>query len=155
MEASLRERIHSDLLAAMRAKDERLVSVLRMIIAAFEKKQIENRSAGRSEEFTLAEEEALLRAEIKRRREASAIFVSGGRKDLAEKEDAEVSILSKYVPPEASQAEIESAAKAAVAATGAKTQKDMGLAMKEAMKILGGRADGSAVSAEIRKILSA
>lgn len=153
MEVNLRERIHSDLLSAMRAKDEALTSVLRMAIAAFEKRGIEKRSSGAENILSAEEEISVLRSEVKRRRESKDIFEKGGRQDLAEKEDFEIKILSSYLPPELSKDEIFLAVKDAIASTNAKTQKDFGLVMKEAMKALKGKADGSLVSSVIREFL--
>jgi uncharacterized protein YqeY len=153
MAENLRNAVHKDLVEAMKQKDDLRVGVLRMAIAAFEKKGTELRTAGKPE-ATEADLEAVLRSEVKRRKEAQALFIEGKRDDLAEKEGKEIAVLTAYLPPELSEADILAAVKAAIAETGAQSQRDFGAVMKAAGKALQGRADGKRV-AEIAKGLLA
>lgn len=154
MEANLQKRIHKELVEAMRAKDEFRTGVFRMAIASFEKRAIEKRSKDGSDALSPEDEIGVIRSEVKRRRESKELFEKGGRQDLAEKEAREIEILSEYLPPEISIEEIERTVRDAITSTGATTQKDFGTVMKEAMKTLKGRADGAAVGAVIREILT-
>lgn len=154
MAEDLREKLRNDLTAAMRAKDEALMGVLRMVIAAMEKKSTELRTAGKGSELSPDDVLGVLRSEVKRRKESRDIFRSGGREDLALKEDKEIEILSAYLPPELSDEEISSAVRAAITETGATSVKDLGLVMKSAMVTLKGRVDGNRVNAIIRALLS-
>jgi uncharacterized protein YqeY len=154
MAEDLRKKLHSDLTAAMRAKDETLMGVLRMVIAAMEKKATELRSAGKGGELSSDDVIGVFRSEVKRRKESRDIFRSGGREDLALKEEKEIEILSAYLPPELSDEEISEAVRAAITETGATSAKDLGIVMKSAMVTLKGRVDGNRVSAVIRTLLS-
>jgi len=146
--------MQSDLKDAMRAKDEALMGVLRMALAAFEKRSTEKRTAGGEAALTPEDEIAVLRSEAKRRKESKEIFEKNGRQDLATKEAFEIEALSRYLPPELSKEEIARAVKDAIASTGATTQKEFGAVMKEAMQMLGGRASGEAVSVVVKEALN-
>lgn len=154
MAAKLQEKINNDLVNALREKNEMRLSVLRMVSAAFHKREIEKRSAGVA---ALTDEDCLgvLRSELKKRKESRDLFLAGGRADLAEKEVAEMNILAEYLPPEPSREEIEKAVRAAIEKTGATSIKQMGLVMKEVTQALAGRADGAVVSALAREIFGA
>ena len=96
---------------------------------------------------------AVLRKLSKQRREGIAEFTKGGRADLAEKEKAELAILESYLPRDLDDAEIETEVRAAIAAAGATSKKDMGRVMKAAMERVQGRADGKRVQAAVQKLL--
>lgn len=153
MAVKLQEKINNDLVAAMREKQEVRLGVLRMLSAAFHKREIEKRGAGG--ENTLSDDECLgiLRSELKKRKESRDLFTKGGRNDLAEKEVGEISIIAEYLPPELSREEIEHAVRNAIAKTGATSIKQMGLVMKEVSQELKGNVDGSVVSSLVREIL--
>ncbi len=161
---ALKKIIESDLKEALRAKDELRLSTLRMVSAAIHNREIEKRtrlaqaSAERAKtgESELTEEETarVLRAEIKKRKDAAEGFEKGGRADRAEKERQEGEIIQKYLPAELSDADLEKIVGEVVAAAGAVTEKDFGRVMGEAMKRTRGQASGDRVSGIVRKLLA-
>ena len=148
---TLNEQIASSITAAMKSKDAARLSTLRMLKAAVMNKEVEK---GR----TLEDAEILqvVAALVKQRRDSIEQFEKGGRRDLVEKESAEVAVLETYLPPAASAADIEAAIDAAIAETGASSAKDMGKVMKAVMpKLAGKNADGRAVNEAVRRKLGA
>lgn len=142
------ERIDSDLKEGMKAKNESVVSSLRMVKSAFKNKQIELGHPLTDEEATL-----VLRTTVKQYRDALSDFTSAGRTDLMEKQKAEIELLERYLPADISEAEIEAIIKKAIADSGAASgefAKVMGVVMKE----VAGRADGNAVRAIVQRMLA-
>jgi hypothetical protein len=140
------EQVEKDLVAAMKAKEELKLSVLRMAKAAFMNKKVELGKA-------LGDPEALavLRTLIKQRRDSAEQFRKGKRDDLADKEEAEIKIIELYLPAGASAEEIDAAVASAIQETGAASAKDMGKVMKAAMAQLAGKnVDGKQVSEKVR-----
>ncbi len=153
------EKIQNDLKAAMKSGDALRLSTLRMAQSAIHNKALEKRAAlvkagGAAEETVLTDDEiiSVLKTEVKRRKEASAEFKKGNRKELAEKEQKEAIILGAYLPAEADDAVLEEAAKAAVAEIGT-DPKQFGRVMGLAMKKLAGKASGERVSEVVRRLL--
>ena len=147
---SLSNTVSNDLTAAMKAKDSGRLSALRMLKAAIMNKGVEK---GRD----LDDQEVLqvINALVKQRRDSIEQFGNAGRTDLVEKETAELTILSAYLPPGASQEDIESAVAAAIAETGATSAKDMGKVMKAVTaKLAGLTVDGRALSEAVKKRLA-
>lgn len=150
----MKEKILADLKAAMRAKDERRLSVLRMLSSAIHNKELEKRAkSGKAEELTEEETITVVRSEVKKRRDAIAEFEKGGRKDLADQESAELQILEAYLPQELSDEEIEKVVKGVVAELGVSDPKQFGRIMGEVMKRVKGQASGDRVSAAVKKLL--
>ena len=146
---SLEQSLSTDIVSAMRAKDATRLTALRMLKTALTNKSIEK---GRALEA--AEELQVVSQLVKQRRDSIDQFTKGGRKDLADKEQAEIMILDTYLPAAASDDEIGSAVAAAITETGASTQKDMGRVMKAVMAALAGKTvDGKKVNEAVRKIL--
>jgi len=137
----LAERINSDLKDAMKRGDSAVVSVLRMLIAAVRNKEIEKKTRPLSDEAVID----VLATEVRKRKEAVEGFEKGGRRQMADKERAEIDVVKKYLPEEASDDEIRNAVRAAIAKFGASGPKDMGKVMGEVMPAFKGRADGTAV----------
>jgi uncharacterized protein YqeY len=138
------------MIEAMKAKDEVRLSTVRMIKAALKKQEIDSMKP--LDETT---ELQVMNTLMKQRREAADQFRKGGRKDLAEKEEAELRLITTYLPPAASSAEIEDAVAAAIAETGANSQKQMGVVMKAAQaKLSGKRIDGKTLSDVVKQKLS-
>lgn len=138
---SLQERIQTDITAAMRGRDGLRRDVLRMVSSAaynVEKRQGHPLS---DDEYT-----AVLSREVKTRRESVEAFRSGGREDLAAKEEAEIAILGEYLPHALSEAEIDALVQEAIGATGASSARDMGVVMGWLSPRIRGRADGKRVS---------
>ena len=146
----IREKISNSLKEAMKAGQDFEVGVFRMIISAFHNKEIEKKGKGGEEK--ISEEEALeiLAKEAKKRKESILAFEKGGRKDLADKEKAELKMIEVYLPAQLPREEVEKAVLEAIKKTGAKEAKDFGLAMREAMAGLKGKADAS-IAGEILK----
>jgi uncharacterized protein YqeY len=148
---TLSERINHDLTAAMKAKDAARTSTLRMAKAAIMNKEIDKKSA-----LDDAETLKLLQGLVKQREDSVEQFRKAGRAELVAKEEAELAVLSGYLPQQASEAQIQAAIERAVAETGAAGPRDMGKLMKAALAALeqaGTPADGKRVSEAARKRL--
>jgi uncharacterized protein YqeY len=145
------ERVERDLVAAMKAREELRLSVLRMMKSALKLKQVElTRPLEDSEAL------AILRTLLKQRHESAEQFRKGGREELAAKEEAEIKIVEEYLPAAASDEEIAVAVSAAIAETGAAGAKDLGRVMKAAMAKLAGRnVDGKRVNEKARALIGA
>jgi uncharacterized protein len=121
----LRDQINDALKEAMKAKNERAVSTLRMINSALKNADIEARGAGKQ---PLGDPEllALLQKMIKQRQESVELYKQGGRADLVRQEEEEIAVISAYLPKQMSEPEMKAAVEAAVKETGAAGMKDMG-----------------------------
>lgn len=146
----LYQQLHKDLIAALKEKRGFELSVLRMLSAALKNKEIEKRTSSGSPMLTEQDVIDALTREAKKRREAAALFNTGNRAELAEKELKEVEIIQKYLPALLSAEEVESVVKEVVEG-GA---KDFASAMKTAMAQLKGKADGKAVGDAVKKLLA-
>jgi uncharacterized protein YqeY len=145
----LMERIQSDLIAAMKRKDELRLSVLRMVKTALKHREIE-----KMRPLEEAEELQALQTLVKQRRESAEQYAKGGRADLAEIETREIVIIESYMPAGASEGDMKTAIDAAIADTGAKTPQQMGLVVKAAKARLAGKTvDGKALSDRVRERL--
>ena len=149
-EMSLEKKITDDIASAMKAKDAAQLSTLRMLKAALMNKGIE-----KNRPLEPAEELQVVSMLVKQRRDSIEQFTAGGRSDLADKERSEIAYLEAYLPPAASDEELDHAIAAAITATGAASPKDMGKVMKAAMARLAGKTvDGTKVSAAVKARLS-
>jgi uncharacterized protein YqeY len=146
---SLQDDLATAMRAAMKAGDAPRVSTLRMAMAAAHNRQIELGHA-----LTDAEAVEVLDRQVKQRRESVELFRSGGRPELADKEEAEIAVLREFLPEPLSADELERMARDAVAATGASGPADMGKVMGVLVPQTKGRADGKAVSDLVRRLLS-
>ena len=129
---------------AMKEGDKDRVQALRLILSELQKAAKEGDG----------DETAVLRRERKRRQESARAFREGGRDELATAEESEAALIGAYLPAELSDDELDSIVAAAIAETGAVEMKQMGVAMKAAMAKVGGRADGSRVSAKVKEALA-
>jgi hypothetical protein len=127
----------------MRAGEKERVGALRLVLSELQKAAKE----GGEDEL------AVLRRERKRRVEAAKAYRDGGREDLAGGEEAEGELIGAYLPAELSDEELEGIVALAVRESGAQSAKDMGIAMKQAMAVVDGRADGKRVSGLVRAAL--
>ena len=140
------EQIEKDLVAAMKAREELRLSVLRMAKAALMNKKVE---LGKPPED--AEALAVLRTLIKQRHDSAQQFRQGRRDDLADKEEAEIKIIERYLPAGASEEEVDAAVASAIQETGATSARDLGKVMKAAMAKLAGKSvDGKHVNEKAR-----
>jgi uncharacterized protein YqeY len=146
---TLKERITEDMKSAMRASDKERLSTIRMVQAAIKQREVDER-------ITLDDAQviAVLEKMVKQRRESIVQFEAGGRADLADKEKAEIVVLSAYLPEQLTEAEIDALIQAAIAETGAASMKDMGKVMGAVKAKAAGRADMGAVSARIKAALA-
>ncbi|MGZ3459256.1 MAG: GatB/YqeY domain-containing protein [Archangium sp.] len=149
--ATVRERIDADLKDAMRSKNELHTSVLRMLKSAIKYKEVEPGATGPLDETAILQVIGTL---IKQRRDSVEQYKSGGRADLAEKEEQEISVLQSYLPKQLSPDELRAEVQAAITQAGAKSAKDMGAVMKLLTPKLQGRAEGRAISEEVKSQLS-
>jgi hypothetical protein len=147
-----KEQLESDLSQALKSKDALIVSVLRMLKAAWQNLGIELRSQGKE----LSEEDILrlLKKEIKKRQESIEMFIQGKRQDLADKEKQELEILNKYLPAEVSDESLKEILEKMISEGGEDVKSNFGLLMKKAMEELKDKADGSRVSKIIKEIIS-
>src|SRR5579863_2412957 len=150
---SLVEQIQKDITAAMKARDEARLSTLRMVKTALKNREIEKMAA-----LDDKEAQQVLATLIKQRKESVEQFLKGGRKEMADKEAAEITLIETYLPKAAGEAEIVAGVKAVIAEMGAPTMKDMGTVMKNAMSRFSGagmRVDGKVVSETVKRELAA
>jgi hypothetical protein len=135
--------------AAMRAKDSERLSTIRLLIAEIKRKEVDERV-----EVDDAQVVAIVEKMIKQRKDSITQFENGGRQDLADKEKSELAVLSTYMPAGLSDEEVAAEVAAAVAASGAAGPQDMGKVMGILKPKLAGRADMTAVSAQVKKALA-
>jgi uncharacterized protein len=137
------ERIRDDVTAAMKAGDRNRVTALRLVLSELQKDAKEGSG----------DEQAVLRRERKRRREAEQAYREAGREDLAAAEAYEAEAIEAYLPAELPDSELDALVAAAVAETGASGPRDMGRVIKQVMAAAGGRADGRRVSGKVKEAL--
>ncbi len=146
---TLRERLHDDTTAAMRSGDALRRDTLRMAQNAIYNLE-------KAKQVTLSEDEVLgvVSKEVKTRRESVEAFRNGGREDLAAKEEAEIAILSGYLPQQLTDDELRALVEEGIAATGAVTARDMGKVMGYLAPRIRGRADGKVASGMVAEALA-
>ena len=146
---NLTDKILSDLTTAMKAKDAKRLSVLRMVKANLMNKRIEKGADLADEEVVKA-----LQTLVKQRRDSADQYQKADRPELAENELAEIEFIEEYLPRSATDAEIEKAVDDAIAESGASTMREMGAVMKLALGQLAGKTvDGKAVSEAVKNKL--
>jgi len=147
---SLAEKIQTDIVIAMKARDDFKLSVLRMVKAAMQLKEVE-----KMRKLDDTESIQLLQTILKQRKESIDQFTKGNRPELAEKESKEALIIEQYLPAGASSEEMNAAIEKAIAETGASSMKQMGAVVKAAKAALEGKTvDGKALSDLVRQRLS-
>ena len=146
---TLQSRLEAAARDSMRARDERRTTTLRMALAAAHNQQI-----ARGRELTDEEVTEVIGREVKQRRESIEIYRGAGREDRAENEEAEVVILSEFLPEQLTDAEIETLARAAISEAGASGPADIGKVMGRVAPATKGRADGRRVSDIVRRLLA-
>ena len=149
---SIQERIDSDLKEAMRAKDTTKLAVLRMLKSALKYAAIAK--SGAEAELSDAEAAQVIRKQAKQRQDSIESFEKGGRAELAQKEQKELSILNGYLPQAMSAAEVEQTVREAIAEVGATSKAQMGAVMKAVQAKVAGRVDGKTLSQEVSRQLS-
>jgi len=135
--------------AAMRAKDAPRLGAIRLLLAAMKQKEVDERV-----ELTDTDVISIIEKMIKQRRDSIAQYEAGSRKDLADAERFEITVLAAYMPQAMSDAEIATAIAEAVQSSGAKAMSDMGKVMAVLKPKLAGRADMGKVSALVKSKLA-
>jgi len=125
----LRQAFGDRLREAMKARDSRTVSTVRLIIAGLKERDVAARGQGNAGGVTEAEIRRMLQAMIKQRRESIALFEQGNRDDLVQQEREEIAVIETFLPRQLDEDDIETAAKAAIAETGAVGARDLGKVM--------------------------
>jgi uncharacterized protein YqeY len=147
---SLLAQVNDEMAAAMRSRDSVRLGTLRLLKSA-----LVNREVERGRALDDAEERQVVQQMVKQRRDAIDQFRTGGREDLAVKDEGEIALLTTFLPPAADASAIEAAVDAAIAETGASSIKDMGKVMKAAQARLSGvTADGRLVSETVKTKLT-
>jgi uncharacterized protein len=148
----LRDAINDGLKQAMKSKDARRVSTLRLINAALKNADIEARGAGKP---ALSDDDllGLLQKMIKQRHESVELYEKGGRKELADQEREEITIIKGFLPQQMDEAEARAAIEAVVNETGAAGMKDMGRVMAALKERYAGRMDFGKASGTVKGLL--
>lgn len=151
--AELKERLHADMVASLKARDSVRTSTLRMVLTAITEAEVSGKAA---KELTAEQELDVVIKEAKKRRESEEAYADAGRTDLADKERAEAEVLAGYLPQQLGEAEIAELVREAIAETGAAELGPRGIG-----KVMGvltprtkGKADGGAVAAEVKRQLT-
>ncbi|MGB0748488.1 MAG: GatB/YqeY domain-containing protein [Magnetospiraceae bacterium] len=150
----LRESLSAALKEAVKAKQERRVSTLRLILAALKDRDIMARGQGNEIGIDESEILSMLQSMIKQRRESIAMYEKGCRMELAEQEADEIAIIEDFLPKQLDDAEIEAAVKAALEEAGASTIKDMGKVMGLLRERHAGCMDFSKAGAKVKQALA-
>lgn len=146
----LRAQFTDTLKEAMKAKDERTLSTVRMIIAALKTKDIDARGKGNADGIPEEEILSMLQTMVKQRRESIALYQQGNRQDLVDKEQAEIAVIERFLPKAMDEAETAAAIGSVIKDLGAAGMKDMGKVMAELKSRYAGRMDFSKVSAAVK-----
>lgn len=152
--AELKEQLRTDMTASMKARDALRTQTLRMVMTAISNAEVAGKE---SQELSDSDVISILVSEHKKRKESAEAFDQGNRPELAEKERAEAAILSEYLPEPLSDAEISALVAAAIDKVGGSElgMKAMGQVMGIVTPQTKGKADGSAVAAEVKRQLGA
>ena len=147
---TFKDRLEADLRAAIKGRDELVVSTLRLAISAVRNEEVAGDAAR-----TLSDEEvqAVLTREMKKRRDAATAFADAGRPEQAERERAEERVLEAYLPQQMSDADLAAAVAKALDGLDLSGKQAMGPAMKAAQAEVAGRAEGGRIAAEVRRHL--
>ncbi len=146
---SLKQQITEDMKTAMRAKETARLGAIRLLLAAMKQREVDERI-----ELTDSDVLAIIDKMMKQRRDSVSQYEAAARHDLADAEKFEMSVLQGYMPQQLSEAEIDTAITAAIAASGAASAQDMGKVMAILKPQLAGRADIGRVSGQVKARLS-
>jgi uncharacterized protein len=149
----LRQRFTDTLKQAMREKDALALSTVRLILARLKERDIEVRPKGNSEGIAEPEIHTMLQGMVKQRRESIELYEKGKRPDLAEKERGEIAIIERFLPQQMSEADMEAAIRATIAAIGASGIKDMGRTMAALRERHAGQLDAAKASQAVKRLL--
>ena len=145
---NLKEKLREDLIGAMKSKDSLKVDTLRLLISEIKYKEIDLRKDLGDEDIL-----SLVTTQVKKRKEAAALFAKGGRADLQEKEEQELAFLQGYLPEPVGEAELRDRIQQVITEVDAQGMKDMGKVMKTVISEFKGRADGGLVKNLVSELL--
>jgi uncharacterized protein YqeY len=149
VEASLRERLTSDLKQAMKAGDTTRRNVIRLVMSAVKNAEIAKRA-----ELEESDILGVIAKEARQREESIDAFKQGNRQDLVDREEAELAIIQEYLPQQASRDEIVTAAQQIIAEVGAEGPRDKGKVMPRLIAQFKGKADGREINDIVTELLS-
>jgi uncharacterized protein YqeY len=149
--SELKDQLHVDLNAAMKARDELTTATLRMALTAVTTEEVAGKQA---RQLSDGEVVTVLIREAKKRREAAEAFAGAGRPELAERERAEGLVLDRYLPTQLSDEELAGLVRTAITEVQANSPQQLGAVMKLVQPRIAGRADGKRVSDEVRRQLA-
>lgn len=147
---TLKEKINSDLLTAMKAKEEMKLGALRLLKAAIMKFEV---AGDKKKEATDEEALQIIGREVKQRKDSIDAYKKGGRADLAVKEKEELKILQAYLPAQMDESELKKVVSQVITQTGATSKADFGKVMGAVMAQVKGKADGQMVSRLVGEVL--
>ena len=143
------QKLQEEMKSSLKSGDKERLSVIRMLISEIKKAQIDAKRELTDEEII-----KILQKYAKQRKESIKQYREAGREDLAQKEEAELKVVSEFLPEALSEEEIEKIVEETIREVGASSMKDMGKVMKSVMEKVKGRADGSIVSKIVKEKLS-
>ena len=149
----IRDQLSEALKIAMKARDERTILTVRLILAALKDRDIAERGNGNAEGLGEPEILQLLNTMIRQRRESIALYESGGRIDLVEREGEEIAVIRRFLPPQIEGEDMVKAVQALVGEQNAKTIKDMGRTMSALKEKYAGRMDFAKASGVVKELL--
>ena len=149
----MRETFTERLKSAMRAKDTRTLSTVRLVLAALKERDVAARTAGNPDGIADSEILRMLQGMVKQRRESIALYREGNRPELAQQEEEEIAVIESFLPKQLSEEEIAAAAKAAISETGAAGIKDMGKVMGLLRERHAGVLDMARAGAVVKQLL--
>jgi len=153
----LKQQIQTASMEALKSGDSFTLGVLRMLLASIQTKEKDKKFKEKIEgEAQLTDEQVLevISSEIKKRKDAIALYNQGNRPELAERESKEIEVLKKYLPEQLSAEELKKIVAESIATTGAKEMRDMGKVMADLNPKIKGKADGGEVSKIVKELLS-
>ena len=150
----LRERFNEQMRDAMRARDQKRLGTIRLIIAALKERDIANRSETSREGVSDDESLSLLAKMVKQREESAAAYDSGGRPELSKAERDEISVIREFMPKQMSPEDTKAAIHKIIAETGAASMKDMGKVMGALKERFAGQMDFAKAGAAVKEALA-
>jgi uncharacterized protein YqeY len=153
MATMLRQAFRDRLKEAMKARDSRTVSTVRLMIAGLKERDVAARGEGNPDGLSESEIQRMLQAMIKQRRESIVLYRQGNRPDLVQQESEEIAVIESFLPRQLDEGEMEAAAKAAIDDTGAATVKDLGKVMAALRERHAGVIDLGRAGAIVRRLL--
>ncbi|HYD31702.1 MAG TPA: GatB/YqeY domain-containing protein [Azospirillaceae bacterium] len=150
----LRQRLNEALKEAMKAKEQRAVSTVRLILAALKDRDIAARGKGNMDGIGEDEILSMFQTMIKQRQEAIALYEQGGRQELAQQEREEIAVIERFMPKQMTEDEVRAAIGGLIAELGATSIKDMGKVMAEMRSRYAGRMDSAKASGWVKEALA-